>query len=292
MVATVIGGDLLTGSLFANFFSETGMQGDYRQMHYVLKHNDYDLLVLGSSVALASIDPRMIEDSLGIKSYNGGGNGQLFPYFITMLKGALKTHKPEKVILCVSQGAFISDGLGSRYYLLAPYYGQHIADIESNLDKDNPMNHYFYKSSAYRLNNIWMRILLQKFVKEETADRNGHVAKVIPASPPEKLNFGVGRMNSERRQELKEFMDICRSNGIELTIIFPPEFIDFQNLDDPRNVYNEVRDLAKEYGVRVYEDYNLMPFDKDASLFYDKYHINEEGVKIYMDTLLRRLRQH
>ena len=75
----VVAVDLLFG-LGARYYLRThSLKGDYRSADYLIKDSVDELVVLGSSVALNSINTKVISDSLGISAFNGGSNGQNFP---------------------------------------------------------------------------------------------------------------------------------------------------------------------------------------------------------------------
>ena len=290
VLITVFVVDAIIGVSFSRYIKSHALPGDYESIERVLRNNDAELLVLGSSVALNSINNKVLEDSLNLKSYNGGGNGQRFPFFLTMLKAAVKQKVPQKVLLCVQPSAFSKDGLGSRYNIFAPYYGLGIADIDSNLNGIKANNELFLKSASYRLNTIWFRILLYHFVNAGIKGENGHISKPVPPVFPTKFDVTIGEITAERRKELIEFLEICRDNNIDLTIIFTPEYYSIRNSDDPDNLLSQVKDLANEYGAKVYMDTELEPFASSPELFYDSYHINIEGTKIYTPIILNRLK--
>lgn len=290
VIITVVTVDLSLGCLFNKYISCHVLPGDYESIEKVLRHNDSEILVLGSSVALNSINTKTLQDSLAMKAYSGGGNGQAFPFFLTMLKGAIASHPPKILILCMQPSALTGEGTGDRYNFLAPYYGAGIADIDKNMNEVKKHNDFLMKSSLYKLNTIWFRILLYHFITPDIKGENGHISKPIPPVFPEKNDAKLELISKERLEQLTEFLNICKANDIELTVIFPPEFITLTNMDREDNVINQVASLAESYGFKVYFDTQLEPFNSNAELFYDNSHLNINGTKIYTDTILKRLK--
>lgn len=290
VIITVVIVDLSLGYLFKSYISTHVLPGDYEAIEKVLRHNDSEILVLGSSVALNSINTKTLQDSLGMKAYSGGGNGQTFPFFLTMLKGAIESYPPKIVVLCMQPSALTGTGLGERYNFLAPYYGEGIADIDKNMNEATKLNVFLLKSSLYKLNTIWFRILLYHFITPDIKGENGHISKPVPPVFPEKHDAQLELISNERREQLEEFLNICKSHNIDLTIIFPPEFKTFINRDSEENVVNQVSALAEPYGFKVYFDTQLEPFNSNAEFFYDNSHLNINGTKIYTDTILKRLK--
>lgn len=284
--------DALAGAAFKKYISKHTLPGDYETIDKVLRHNDSELLVLGSSVALNSIDNQVIGDSLNLSTFNGGGNGQTFPFFLTLLKAVTSGHseKPEMILLCVTPGDFSSTGVGNRYNIFVPYYGLNIADVDQNLERIRKGNDKLLNSFSYRLNNIWFRILLYHFISPDIRGKNGHISKPLPPIFPEKKDVHFGKLNDERREELTEFINICRENDIELIILFTPENMNVINIEDPDNSINRVVEIARSLGVKTYVDTELTPFSDNPELFYDDVHININGTTIYTDTVLKRLK--
>lgn len=290
VIATVVVLDLGLGLFFGAFIKKRTLPGDYESIDYLLRRNDRDLLVLGSSVALNSLNTKTLEDSLGMTSFNGGGNGQTFPFFLTVLKGAVAQHAPKAVVLCVQPQAFTGADLGGRYNFLVPYYGLNISDIDANLDSRAPYEKTLLKSATYRLNTIWFRILLYHFIKPDIRGDNGYVGKPIPPSFPVKNDITIGALSSRREAELLEFIKTCNDNGIKLSIFFTPEFNNYVNKEDSNTVIDQVTEIARRHGVEVFNDSQVEPFASDSTLFYDNVHINVDGTQIYTEQAINRLK--
>lgn len=289
VVVTVAAVDVSFGLFFNHYVSHNTLPGDYESVEKVLRNNDADILVLGSSVALNSINTKTLEDSLGCRTFNGGGNGQTFPFFLTMLKAAIEQKVPDKVILCVQPGVFSADGLGGRYNLLAPYYGLGISDIDQNMSQHRRYDKYLLNGTSYKLNKIWFRILLYNFITPDIRGENGYVGKPVPPVFPTKEPVEVATLTDRRGAQLDEFMQICSDNGIDLIILFTPLYNDLI-MDRENNVISQIAERARPYRVKVYDDSELEPFASDSTLFYDNTHINIRGTEIYTDMIINRIR--
>lgn len=289
IMAIVVGLDILSGWGMQSYLESHQLPGDYRMTDHSLLHTDEDIIVLGSSVGLNSINTGTIADSLGITSYNCGANGQYFPYYLTVLKAISSRYSPKKIILTLTPDNLTTGGKGTRYNFLIPYYGRGIADIDSVMKIGEPMNGLFLKSNFYRLNRIWFRIFLYHFATTGIDGSNGFVAKPVPQIFPTHVHEErTDTMLPACETQLREFIEICRDKDIDLTVIFTP------NMNTTHRTAHDVigltQSICREYGVKFYDDSNLSPFDKDSTLFYDTRHINIEGSKIYTDTIIKRLK--
>ena len=289
IVAVILALDMALGFLFRKYMDSHTLPGDYEMADHVLRGFDEDAVVLGSSVALNSINARTLQDSIGVTVFNGGANGQTFPFYLTMLKAVTQQKTPRKVILCLTPENLDGTGIGGRYNFLAPYYGRGMADIDRRMENDDWRERLFLKSNFYRLNRIWFRILLYNFISAGIKGENGTIVKPIPPSfPPRRAFQGDFSMSAERRKDFEEFLKICRDKGIDLTVIFTPQYVEKPPLR--LSAAKEVEQLCHRYGARFFDDTLMQPFNSDSTLFYDDVHVNLNGTKIYTDTILPRFR--
>lgn len=291
IIATIVVLDLGFGALFNSYMKHHTLPGDYEMTDHILRSfGDEEIVVLGSSVALNSINTKTLEDSLAIKTFNGAANGQSFPFHLTLLKAILDQQTPKRIILGIIPENLSTTGKGARYNFLAPYYGLGIADIDSTMENGDAAERMFLKSNFYRLNRIWFRIFLYNFVQGGIKGENGFIAKPIPPQFPERIDLGENKpMSAERRSEFMEFVELCRKNNIDLTVVFTPMCINTTDLSTD-SIVSEVREICEANGVRLFDDRLIEPFNADNTLFYDDAHINIDGSKIYTDTILNRLK--
>lgn len=292
IVGTLIAADFLFGVIFNQYMKRIGLKGDYISTEKVLRNFDYDLAVLGSSVALNSINTATLQDSLNLSSINGASNGQAFPYYLSTLKAIVAQKAPKHVLLGLIPENLYDTGLGNRYNFLAPYYGHGIGDIDSCMHSKDRLEPLLLKSNLYRLNTIWFRIFLYNFITAGITGENGFIAKPIPPQVTKRIDMDddiIKPMSNIRRKQLVEFIEICKSHGINLRILITPRCVAF--VDEYSNpTVTELFDIGRQYGIAVYDDSNLKPFNYNDSLFYDNKHININGSKIYTDTIINRLK--
>ena len=63
------------------------------------KEPELDTIFVGSSVCSATFDPKLINEKLGVKSFNMGTPSQAIPQSIDALETALKDHEVKTVVL-------------------------------------------------------------------------------------------------------------------------------------------------------------------------------------------------
>lgn len=288
IMAVAVAGDLLLGVAMERAFSRGNLPADYRSIDYVLTRSDDSVLVLGSSVALYSVDTHALADSLGTTAYNGGAIGQNFPFYLTMLKAVVaRPVKPHTVLLGISSTNLGDRGAGTRYNILARYYGRHMADIDSVFTGDKQWRRLCMYSNAYAYNINWVRILMTQFSNRAVEGANGFLGMPVPAVFPSRQSFeALCEFKPERRAQLAEFAAICRDNGIRLIVFLAPSLAE-RRIDA---VTDTVRAMGHRLGFTVWDDTYLPPFDTDSTLYYDAGHLNINGARLYTDTVIARLR--
>ena len=225
VVVLVVVADLLLGVASDYYMSHAQLPGDYRSVDYVVRESRDDVLILGSSVALNSLIPTLLEDSLHTTCYNGAANGQQLPFYLTLLDCVLRRHTPHMIILGLTPDACQYTGLGDRYNLLVPYYDRGFHYVDSCMESGGTIERLKLRSHLLRYNTIWWRILLYHFVTPDNPGEKGFVAKPLPPNAPEMITLEQNdTMSAERRGQLAQLLDVCRQRHIELVVYFPPQY--------------------------------------------------------------------
>lgn len=290
VAAVVILVDISLGYVSRRYLSTHSLPGDYESFDYVMRDSTTQLLVLGSSVALNSIDTKALSDSLeGVKAFNAGANGQKFPFYLSILEIAERNPSLNTVILTVAEYNLADTGVGSRYNFLVPYYKRGFDGIDRRLETMYPENKFFLKSSLFRYNTIWFRIFLYHFMSSGIKGQNGFVAKGIPAYFPsrEMANRDL-TPSAERKDELQQFVDIARRNGWRLIVCIPPRA---EKRAGESGVERYLRQQADSGKFELWFDSGDTPISSDSTLFYDATHLNVNGAKIYTDSVIKYLRR-
>lgn len=289
VILLVVAADILFGLGVKFYIRNYSLKGDYRSAEHLIKDSVDELVVLGSSVALNSINTKTLSDSLNISAFNGGSNGQNLPFYLTMLE--VISNKPglKTIILGMSENSLYSTGLGGRYNFLIPYYGNGYKGIDQRLESRSTLDRYLLKSSLYRYNTIWFRILLYTFVEPGIQGENGFIAKDLPSVFPQKMKYNdtsTDSVTAERADEFDRFVDICKQHNIRLIVCIPPRFE--ESSISPGEIF--LKNRADKNDFELWFDATDTPLSADSSLFYDSVHLNYVGAKQYTDTVIARLK--
>lgn len=235
------------------FRVEKNMNGDYFRN---LPKDSIDILVLGSSQAQYSYNPAVAYAENGFYSYVFGSPCQPVSISYEFLVEALKTQKPEVVLLdvftllpdssvCESDGMYytaVQQMTGCNKLRAANY----VEDEKTKLDYmfDLRMNHGNWKTMDFKI---------PKIEKGKIEENMGHV----PLNPTEYVFRPIEQFEPMNEYKLKEkdlkalenIVDLCRKNDIKLMLYKAPFIIDQENED----ALNAVWEFAKANQVEYFD---------------------------------------
>jgi hypothetical protein len=290
VVASLVIIDVAVGYFFNRYTQTHSLKGDYDNLRHVLYECDDDVVVFGSSVALNSINTKVLEDSIGLRSFNAASNGQTLFYHLVVMKSMLQRHAPKMILLGINSDDFSTDDRGERFKFLTPYYNMGFDEIDKSFEQD-ATEKVLMKSNLYRYNTIWWRILLYQFITPGEVGEQGFIAKPIPPSFPtlKTVEFDTTHVTERRRAELTEFISICKARGITLIFFNPPNFlnkIDYEHF----NIHKELVEIAENLGIIYFDDTQHPLFLSHPEYFYDNEHLNKDGAAVYTSLMINRLK--
>lgn len=289
VLATVCVLDHITGIALKDYLRTHRLPGDCAAVDYTVKDADEDVIIIGNSVVLNSLIPTVLQDTLGITVYNSASNGQQLAFFYSMLDCILNRHTPKAIILGLRYDLFSVNGIGNRYSILSPYYDMGYPVIDSCLNSTSSYAPYLMKSTFYRYNTIWWRILLYHFITPNEHGENGFIAKPIPPIFPEIKPMGE---SGEPKEECLRFIDLiirrCQDAGVRIVAIFPPLL--YEPSDETAGM-DIVKKLLSSKDVTVIDDSANPYYLAHPELFYDNTHLNKDGALIYSREKASALKQ-
>lgn len=288
IVFIVMAVDLTFGYMGNRYIKNNPLPGDYRWCDYLLKESNDEIVVLGSSIAMNSLMPSIVEDSLNMTCFNGGANGQHIVYYRTMLECVLKRYTPKYVILVVKPDELSNGGMG-RYNFLIPYYHQGYAVVDSCLEGNSMCRKLLMKSSLYRYNNIWFRILLYHFITPDEPGYKGFVGKSIPFVPTVMTSeSGEKNISDNALGNFNRIVGICQENNIGLAVFCPPSYVKYKKT--PKSI-TEMKSVCDSLEIPMFDDCQDSTFLAHNEYFHDNAHLSVVGARIYTEVFVSRFRQ-
>lgn len=253
------------------------------RFYYNEEDNTIDVLFLGTSMSYCTFNPVVIDEELGLETYNLGRQRQTIPMTYYQLVDALKTQTPETVVLeCygISFDVDYADELGggvaaSTLDLMKPSL-QKAESIMANVEPQLWMEYFVplvrwhsTPSKIIDIKNKKNKDLLRGYKKFEDA--------IVAERPDDDLinDTSFGTISDKNMEYLNKIKDLLEEEGINLIIVKAPLPLN----EDLRKRTNTLEKWAEENGLtfvdytKLYDELKL-DFSKD---FVDENHLNIYG---------------
>ena len=272
--------DITFGICSKYYIKNYQLIGRYRPLDRLIKEVDTDIICIGNSAILNSVNPEIIEDSLSMTCYNGGTTGQGVFFFETVIDCILQRHTPKMFVLGLRPeeiGGNIGEGI---YDVLKPYYGIGYKSIDDHFNKASGFDRFLLHSNLLRYNTIWVRVLLYMLVDDTTYPENGFIPMNKPTHFPQLKQIETYEVPVKAKLEcIERIIQKCRARNIDIVICFPPTLNDFKQKDLP--CAKAIENLCHRYKTPCLIDYNNKYFQNHPELFYDNGHVNKDGADKY-----------
>ncbi|BAO74397.1 hypothetical protein [Winogradskyella sp. PG-2] len=264
-----------------------------------------ELLFLGTSRTLKHYDTVIFEKTLKMSSYNLGTNGTHFDsQFLTQVPYFEYNERPKIIVQNVDITALFSTDelyLKEQYF---PYYNFENYKLLSSFDENITMEYVLpmYKYRGY-LEAI-SSSLKSYFVSEDTSENiKGYIPKDENWNNTfeqrlKDLNgkkFRYSHVNFEERFEIFNLLvkDLM-ANSDKVFLVWAPEYIGRQILEEEK-----LMDVKKQYIRAADKDPNLFFLDftndticNSTTFFYDSYHLNKAGAKLFSHQVSDSIQKH
>lgn len=285
---------ILICSTLPYFWGESYYYQDYKVRTSL--SGKLDTLVIGSSHALRSIKPTVLNEKLNTKAYNLSSPLMSMYGRYAMLEKEIKRNPIKTVYLEISYNALTLDrktlGLEGDLYVLGRFdnvferinfftnaftpdeYKKVLSDIivrsKNSFSIHNTIEQY--ETFGY-LSMPSNNQLLSDEVKEKVKNTNVLDTKI----KEESLNY------------FDKIIKLCKENDIRVILVVTPVtermILEYSNLDD---IFSQYIDLAKEYNCEYYDfnlDKNRMKLYPEETSFYDNTHMSDSGAEIFSNRL-------
>jgi hypothetical protein len=284
-------------------------------MEYALSSNEYnDVIFLGDSAPLYSIDPKCFEELTGLKAYNLasfrpiGING----YLMTVQAYLSRHPAPHLVVLCVSPevpgGTDAERDIARRFVRV---YGNQIANknpavsaiVQSTLDDDtgdvlikrgvsilqDDVEHVLYWRHRSVLDELIVGSDKETYrtFSKRLGENRGYIKPTELHGEPNGPQYAGVRFSvrPEWDRAVRALIALTDATGVRLAIRFAPARSDAsaENFDGVvsglRSLQNEFPQISVDPTIRYY----------DAALCYDLWHLNVPGAQKYTRHLAKDL---
>lgn len=272
--------DTIFGICCKYYIKNYRLVGRYQPLDRLIKEVSTDIICIGNSAILNSLNPEIIEDSLSMTCYNGGITGQGVFFFETIIDCILQRHSPKMIIVGLRPeevGGNIGEGI---YDVLKPYYGLGYTSIDDHFNKTNGFDRFLLHSNLLRYNTIWVRVLLYMLLDDTAYPENGFMPMERPSKIPQLHHIEEHEEPVKAKLNcIERIIQKCKARDINIAICFPPTLSDFKQDSIP--CVNAIKDICRRYNTPCLVDYNNKYYQSHPELFYDTGHVNKFGADIY-----------
>ena len=300
-IVVLLGGfDISLGLIIKMWTSHHDLPGDNQRVEYMFKKGNEDIIILGSSVAINSLKPSILEDSLDFTVFNGGGNGQKIPYVPCVLDGILKHHHP-KFIFWGARVDELTDSSFGRINLLMPYYHVGYSTIDKTLEEYSKGRKFFFNFNLYKYNTILFRILLTYAFPLNELGEKGYIKKPVRDIHPtfqyykkkvNKINTVYQDKNFICNRYFSQVVETCKKNKIKLFIYIPPVFRQIAPKDSISHGVKLLQNNCLLYKIPFFDYSQDEYFFQHSELFYDNVHLNDNGSNVFTKRFLSDIRNY
>lgn len=285
ILAVVVVCDMAVGLIGNKMLLNTPEVGTLQADSYqALFKKKSDVLILGSSRARHTFQPKMITDSTGLTAYNAGIDGHGMNYAMIVLQSFLERCKP-KVVVLETCAAMVTD----------EWLNNSIDDVKHFYGLNTPLTNYVndfgtwqlktkLHSNLYRLNSTITWMAKARALPARTCD--GYEPQFGNLTDTAIINFTDFQTNDIQVKCFEEIIETCKKNNIKLCVYIAP------SLEVTAKFQVWMKDYCDEHDVTLH-DYGCAPFffNSRNKYFNDSDHLNDVGAKILTNILINNLRE-
>ena len=265
-------------------------KGGYVGHHnYILNQTNEDVLVFGSSRAIHHYNPQIVADSLGMKCYNCGQDGNGIVLFYGWWQIIKDRHLPKMIIYDVNPDFDLLKGDNNQKYLgwlKSEYCNEGVKQVFEDVDSTEK---YKMLSMMYRYNSIFLQIITDSFHPLFNITANGYLpllGKMNKMKIKKKANDENEVVyDAQKLTYIEEFVEEVKNRGIVLVFVASPIWYGMSEA-----VFNPLQDLCVKYQIPFYNFSNDENYVHNDLMFTDGNHLNAYGADKFTSKICSKIR--
>lgn len=248
----------------------------------VKQTKNIDILFLGSSRSYRHYDPRIFNEA-GYSSFNLGSSSQTFLQTELLVNRYLNSLNPKYVVLDVYPGMFSSDGVETSL------------DLISNDYNSWDTLYLAFQTRSMMVLNTWFYALYKEYLwnslneKEKKVNGLNHYIPGGYVQREVSTNYKKGglkqawKFDEMQWDSFTSIVEKISKTSAKLFVVHSPRNSSYKYKGgDKLKRYLESQNLN-------YYDYQISEFWNDSTHFYDPSHMNQNGVEIFNDLIIKDL---
>ncbi|WP_339816130.1 hypothetical protein [uncultured Imperialibacter sp.] len=263
--------------------------GDIHDINYVMSESNEKLIAMGSSKARHHFVSYLLQDSLNMSAFNAGMDGKGIYYHYVVLTGILERYKPEIIILDLSgKDLTVSSDFGfDALNQLLPYYGK-VHSLDTLITMQGFSEVLKVQSRLFRYNSKLAQ-LIGSYTIPYKIDKGYNPLNGNWKGGLEELERIDYQIDSTKLTYLQRFIDVARSNNVELIVTISPVF---RIQTSEQGVYEELTKILKSNRIPHLMLNQSPEFLAHPEWFADPAHLNGTGARVFTNKVAQFILHH
>lgn len=252
-----------------------------------------EIVIFGSSRAARHYVSSIFEDSLGVKCFNYGCDGENIYYHYAILNVLLSNakKKPRIVILDLANRDIVNIPGNNTEKLSALHLYYALDDtLKSVVNLQGRSTSFALSVSSLYANNSNINVFIKPFIGGTRGIDNskGYAPSYSEWNKPIEIEKEEWEeIDSCKVEYLRRFVSRCLNDSIEIVLFNSPHFLIF---NEDRQWIHTIEEIASEFQIQ-YLDYEQDSFYlKHPELFKDPLHLNNNGAIVYTNTVIPKIK--
>ena len=295
ILVIIFGIDSFVGYTFVKMM-DLGLKSNSENMWlktpFTVEKVNADVVVIGSSKATHNYVPQILEEELGMTTYNCGQDGCFFLYQNCIVNVILDRYCPKQIVWDIQPESFVSKDKSSQYQnirYLSPYYHDN-EWVKSFVDGESKKMPVLMRSRMYAYNSKFLNYLFPLLFHGTTTD-NGYIPLPSEGYTTPEMHDEIDDKSlvasSDYLDLLNATLKRCREKQTDVYLVISPEFS--RKSIQTKSAERAICEQAVLEGFHCYDFLSNEVFMKDASLFKDACHLNDKGAKLYTELVAKEL---
>ena len=231
-----------------------------------------DVLILGSSRARHTFQPKMIADSTGLTAYNAGYDGHGMNYALIVLQSFLERCKPQVVVLEACAAMVTDEWLNNSIDDVKHFYGLNAPLTNYVKEYGSWQLQAKLNSNLYRLNSMPTWLVKARTIPSRECD--GYEPQYGNLADTAIINFTDFETNDIQVKCFEQIIETCKKHNIKLIVYIAPSLEVTAKFQKWMNDFCAKRDvILKDHGCDPYF------FSNRHYYFNDSDHLNDIGAR-------------
>ncbi len=255
-----------------------------------------DLIINGSSKAYLQVSPKIIDEVLGVESYNLGRDGFKFDSQLVQYKMYRKyNRKPKYLVQIVSNETFPMYSELFGYMVFAPYLD--IPEVKQLAKKHKGFSWADFNLPLIKYSSLLGKDIYQLKVNDNVyKGYNPQYGRMWDDSFEQFIKDNPNGVNIELDKDMmksfENYIKENKDNNIEVFMVYPPTYYKAHKyINNRKEIIEFYESISKKYNV-PFLNYSQDSMSYNRDYFYNSQHLNGESADLFTNKLALDLKKY